>query len=113
MKLELEIKEPECPEDVVVLAKLGHVHGKFELGNVHVTHGVMENFQQPFVILCLTKHRLGNWGEVDEEDQKTNDQALKHGERILSAYTAANGEKLWVITEWDRKLTTVLMPDEY
>jgi len=42
-----------------------------------------------------------------------NDEAIEKGERILAVYLTAKGEKLWVITEWDRSATTFLLPDEY
>ena len=38
---------------------------------------------------------------------------LEEGHRLLSAYTAANGVKFWIITEWDRSATTILLPDDY
>jgi hypothetical protein len=61
---------------------------------------------------CLQRHRRGDWGSVCDEDKQTNDQALKAGERLLSAYTIT-GKKIWIITEWDRSVTTVLFPEEY
>lgn len=61
----------------------------------------------------LARHRAGDWGTVPPEDWRANDWALIHGERILSAYTLASGEKVWVITEWDRSATTILLPEEY
>jgi hypothetical protein len=64
------------------------------------------------IMACLSKHASGDWGEVCAEDKESNDQALKDGDRILSAYTI-NGRKIWIITEWDRSVTTVLFPEEY
>jgi hypothetical protein len=64
------------------------------------------------VIDCLKRHVQGDWGDVCEDDAKANDDALKDGDRILSAY-AINGTKIWIITEWDRSATTILFPDEY
>jgi hypothetical protein len=61
----------------------------------------------------LSRHARGDWGEVDAEDKEANDLALEEGSRLLSAYTTANGTKLWVITEADRSATTVLLPAEY
>jgi hypothetical protein len=61
---------------------------------------------------CLTRHVSGDWGEVCREDSVTNDEALVYGNRILSAYTVA-GVKLWIITEADRSVTTVLLPEDY
>ena len=81
-----------------------------------MTHGVADWVEQnpPYRNLfpLLDKHIQGNWGEVDEEDKQTNNEALELGNRVLSAYTL-DGEKLWIITEWDRSMTTILFPSEY
>jgi hypothetical protein len=67
-----------------------------------------------FVINCLSRHASGDWGDLDEHDRQANDRALKSGEdRILSAYKAEGFPKIWIITEWDRSVTTVLFPHEY
>lgn len=61
----------------------------------------------------LRRHVTGDWGELDAEDKKANEQAVRHGMRILSAYVTTTGEKIWLITEADRSATTLLLPDEY
>lgn len=67
----------------------------------------------------LLRHITGDWGDVDEHDRAANDQAVEHEgdhecqERVLSAYTTKLGTKIWIITEWDRSVTTFLLPDEY
>ena len=61
----------------------------------------------------LDRHARGDWGEVDVEDQQANQDALLHGERLLSAYRTSAGVRLWVITEADRSATTILLPEEY
>jgi hypothetical protein len=62
----------------------------------------------------LSRHLYGDWGDVCQEDWQANQLALNHGERIFSSYGAADDrDRLWVITDWDRSLTTVLRPDEY
>ena len=81
-----------------------------------MTRGVADWVEQnpPYRNLfpLLVRHIQGDWGEVDEEDQQTNNEALELGNRVLSAYTL-DGEKIWIITEWDRSSTTVLFPSEY
>lgn len=68
----------------------------------------------PFVIIdALRRHAVGDWGDVDAEDYETNNRAIQNGDRLLSAYHAADGTKFWVITEWDRSVTTVLLPEDY
>ena len=54
----------------------------------------------------------GDFGDLDESDVQSNVHAMQHDERILSAYKL-HGEKLYVITEWDRSVTTLLMASEY
>lgn len=66
----------------------------------------------------LDRHVLGDWGTVCEEDGDLNDEAVKDGSRILSAYVTDNSERIWIITEakdddGKRAATTILLPDEY
>jgi len=67
----------------------------------------------------LMRHQCGDWGDLDKEDIKANEDALKYGLRLLSAYHFQPDPdsdfkiKLWVITEADRSVTTVLLPSEY
>jgi len=88
---------------------------RFKLGHVVVTPGAAEvleaSDQSPWCFLI--RHMAGDWGDVDAEDKKLNDEAVRDGSRILSAYTAANGVNLWVITEADRSSTAILLPEEY
>lgn len=87
--------------------------GKFPLGQVVATPGVMEATSEKDRISALTRHQNGDWGEVCAEDRASNDEALESGFRLLSAYTSANGVKFWIITEYDRSVTTFLLPEEY
>jgi hypothetical protein len=61
----------------------------------------------------LARHIAGDWGDVDEHDRRENELSLIHGFRLLSAYTLNSGTKIWIITEADRSVTTVLLPEEY
>ena len=90
----------------------------FSMGKLVWTRGVNDRIADdtPFakmVMNSLRRHATGDWGSVPEEDKETNDQALKDGDRLLSAYEAEGLPRIWIITEWDRSVTTVLFPDEY
>jgi hypothetical protein len=61
----------------------------------------------------LQRHGDGDWGELDADDKRANEAALRDGERILSKYTTTQGIALYVITEADRSHTTILRSDEY
>ena len=88
---------------------------RFPLGQIVATPGALdllrESGESPAVF--LSRHSRRDWGEVSQEDRQLNDQALVNGERLLSAYRTAKGERLWVITEADRSSTCLLRPDEY
>ena len=68
---------------------------------------------QPEIFAMLDRHTSGDWGDVCAEDAQANDEALRDGDRLLSEYMSEKGSRVWVITEWDRSLTTVLLPEEY
>lgn len=86
---------------------------KFSLGQIVITAGAHEKLNHYEVLSALTRHSTGDWGDVCEEDKLSNDQALEEGLRILSSYQTKGGTKFWIITEWDRSVTTVLLPSEY
>lgn len=85
---------------------------RVELGFVVMTPGVRDTVPADEVIAALRRYRRGEWGKVDADDAQANEYALKHGERLLGAYEAG-GVDFWIITEWDRSVTTVLLPEEY
>lgn len=61
----------------------------------------------------LQRHVAGQWGLVDADDWQANEDALLHGDRLLSAYDLSTGVRIWVITEADRSSTCVLLPSDY
>lgn len=82
------------------------------LGQIVITTNAKHQLSAEAVNQGLTRHASGDWGEVSEADRKENELSLKRGFRLLSVYR--DGEtKFWIITEADRSLTTVLMPEDY
>jgi hypothetical protein len=61
----------------------------------------------------LSRHLRGDWGDLCPEDKTENELSLKHGFRVMSSYEVTRAEKIWVITEADRSVTTLLLPEEY
>ncbi len=89
---------------------------RFLLGQIVVaTPGALEAFesngQTPMEL--LQRHVVLDPGELDEEDQQANLDAIENGGRIFSSYLLKDGTKLWVISEADRSSTCILQPDEY
>jgi hypothetical protein len=93
----------------------------FLLGQVVATQGAMSIGHMSLLNRCLNRHARGDWGCISEEDRETNNEALKTGDRILSAYPidetlpckGYGNNTLWIITEADRSVTTFLLPEEY
>jgi len=99
------------------------INAVFSTGQIVATRGVYDlasensDFAQ-FIQKSLNRHVKGDWGDVDDEDKETNNQALKQGTRLLSTYNDGRFPKrgvatIWIITEADRSATTILFPDEY
>ncbi len=93
---------------------------KFHLGQTLATPGALEALQKvgQSPVEFLDRHIRGDWGDVCPDDAALNDEALKDGSRILSAYKLKDGTKIWVVTEaaddqGRRAASTILLPDEY
>ena len=103
---------------------------KFNPGQIVSTHAVVDMCQvhpemQTFVAKSMMRHLQGDWGDLEQEDKDSNDEALscpldriqEIGDRILSAYNfeqlpGIRDTKIWIITEYDRSVTTILFPSE-
>jgi len=89
----------------------------FELGAVCASQGVADLVGNDLrlnadMAQCFARHAMGDWGDGYQEDHETNAMSLKHGGRLMSVYTLA-GKPVWIFTEADRSVTTILLPDEY
>lgn len=90
-------------------------------GYVVVTQGIRAIADKTDILDHLARHQSGDWGCVCAEDRESNDDAVRNGGRILSAYPIdpalpckGYGDNcVWIITEADRSVTTLLLPDEY
>jgi hypothetical protein len=88
---------------------------RFSLGRLAATPGALEAMEASgqTAEFFLARHASADWGEVNERDRQLNNDALVHGDRLLSAYRTLQGVRLWVITEADRSSTVLLLPEEY
>ena len=102
---------------------------KFPLGQIVATPGALELLQETgfSAAALISRHVHADWGDVHDEDRAENDFAVTRRLRILSCYRLVDAERLaatpkdkrsslpaiWIITEADRSVTTLLRPDEY
>ena len=84
----------------------------FELGAILVTTNAQDTLNPEAIAQGITRHANGDWGELPEEDIATNQLALEHGSRLFSAYGEGD-QRFWIITEADRSVTTILLPQDY
>ena len=108
---------------MIIINALFVLNPAFQTGQIVATRGVYDLAAEnpefaTFMQKSLNRHVKGDWGDLDDEDKQANDQALKQGTRLLSAYNddrfPGHGvSTIWIITEADRSATTILFPDEY
>ena len=88
---------------------------KFQLGQIVATPAALAAIEKSGdnTVELIDRHMRLEQGELDGEDHRANQQAVKLGNRILSSFALKNGTKVWVITEADRSSTCVLLPEDY
>lgn len=95
------------------LAAMPVIDSAFPLGQLVMTAGIHALWEQGLnVVALIQRHASKDWGDLDTHDQRMNAQALRNGDRIFSCYETPHG-KVYVITEHDRSVTSVLLPSEY
>jgi hypothetical protein len=112
-----DLPVPHPGPDIPVITIVGP---KFTLGRLVATAGVMETEAPTDIATAIERHARGDWSDVDDDKttqavrQAENNSALEDGYRLMSVYTfPTTGNVVWVITEPDRSVTTVLYPSEY
>lgn len=88
---------------------------RFQLGKTYATAGVAAWAERCGIDLSryMRRHHCGDWGDLDADDKQANEDALSNGTRIFSAYHLTAGRKIYIITEHDRSMTTVMLAEEY
>ena len=100
------------------------MENKFSTGKLFTSFSIATELKsnEPFTIFvqdCINKHKKCDWGDLEPEDLESNNEALETQGRLLSSYKIPKefnitaGEKIWIITEYDRSATTILFPTEY
>jgi hypothetical protein len=87
----------------------------FSLGQLVATPGALAALEKAGQgpLDFLSRHVHGDWGDLGEEDRRENQFSLERGFRLLSSYRTLADVQFYVITEADRSVTTILLPEEY
>jgi len=86
---------------------------KFSLGQLVATPNALDQVPSAVVEQALSRHINGDWGDLDRHGIEENNRALHSGCRLLSAYVADNAVRFWIITEAERTVTAILLPEDY
>ncbi|HEY3783052.1 MAG TPA: hypothetical protein VGL56_18390 [Fimbriimonadaceae bacterium] len=89
------------------------INSFFSLGQIVATATALEQLSMDDMYAALRRHARRDWGDVCSDDQAANDEAVINEGRILSVYHGGDGVRFWIITEWDRSITTILLPSDY
>ena len=85
----------------------------FTLGQVVVTPGAACKLNPVDIQSAIGRHARGDWGDLEPADWQVNDQRVVNGGPLASIYKDSKGAKFYILTESDRTVTTVLLPEEY
>ena len=85
----------------------------FALGQVVATAAAVATIPEEEMTAALNRHVSCDWGDLCEEDRLTNELAVEKQGRLMSVYETKAKTKFWIITEWDRSVTTILLPSDY
>ena len=111
---------------VLVPAEIGDRQRLFAFGPLVATPGALRALvaEGADPARLLSRHGAGDWGALSADDHDANDEAVRNGERIFSAYQLRTAT-LWVITNAETEgpvgpsgvrpgyATTLLLPSEY
>ena len=89
------------------------VKPRFPLGHIAMTTRALRTLHLGDMSDALARHAQCDWGEISSEDRDRNESALWEMGRLHSVYHDRNGVKFWIMSEANRRATTVLLPDEY
>ena len=86
---------------------------KFRLGRIVATPNALARLTQDDITVAIQRHQAGDWGELCADDRRENELSLLQGLRLFSVYCSTQGIRFYVITEADRDITTILLPEDY
>ena len=103
-------------EEIAAAIRSGRMEPRpalFSPGRQVVTPEAVRALQPLDAVVSLIRHVRGDWGELCKEDLEANERGLLEGGRLFSLYHAEDKTKFYIITEHDRSVTTVLLPEDY
>lgn len=86
---------------------------RFFMGQTVITHTALRTLTPEEVIAALANHVAGDWGDVDRECHEANELGVDNDGQVVSRFYSDSGQtKFYVVTDWDRSQTTILLPGD-
>jgi hypothetical protein len=86
---------------------------KFSPGRIVVSPAAHSRLSSDDIRKALNRHLNGDWGDLSKTDREENEDSLAKGHRLLSVYHSQDGTQFWIITEADRSVTNVYLPENH
>jgi hypothetical protein len=86
---------------------------RFPLSEICVTANILSKVEPEDIMSALGRHMKADWGELDKDGRTENEQRLNNGGPLASIFRSARGVEFYILTEADRSVTTILLPEEY
>jgi hypothetical protein len=86
---------------------------KFPLGQIIIAPAALTRLSVDEILGALNRHVAGDWGDLGKDDRQENQISLETGHRLLSVYHSRTGTIFWVITEADRSVTNIFLPETH
>jgi len=86
--------------------------GLFAIGRLVVSMNALSAISAKDAFTAMRRHAAGDWGECGPEDWQKNEVSLKEGFRLRSVYRSSEEVEFWIVTEADRRWTTILLPED-
>ena len=86
---------------------------KFPLGRTVITPNARDTVHPEDIPIALARHASGDWGDLDDHDRQENEFSLTRQLRLFSVYHDRNKVKFWIITEADRSVTNIYLPESH
>ncbi|WP_323011285.1 hypothetical protein [Castellaniella sp.] len=86
---------------------------RFSLGKIRITAAAILALEATATegVFLLHRHLHRDWGDLSAQDILQNEIALLLDMRVLSRYALAKNTEIWIITDADRRTTTIMVPD--
>lgn len=83
-----------------------------EVGTIRLSRRADKTLAQEEVFEAIRRHAAGDWGDLSLKLRLQNDENLEQELPVLSRFDTGHGEIIWIGTNPDQSLTTIMIESE-